>query len=947
VRGKIPHKLLLIAFLSAGLGLAGPASSQGWPDVFEPSLLLTLHLQMDSGDWATVQNDDTLSIEVPAQFWADGEPPITIGVRRKSATPLNAGQGYSKVSLRLDINEFVPGQDWHGLKKLSLENGDDNNVINEGFGWHIFRMASGTQGFGYKAAYGNWVRLFINGVDTGVYVNPEMRDKRMLENRSLFVPGQTWLYEVEDVSGNLILHEGGPQDSPTVEALCYAPFAASPSCPAPDLATDVPQHVDMKGLLTLMAGDAFTVNGDATLTNGKNFYFADSSNGIKRMYFPWDLDAAPPGSPHSATSSIYGPRRTSEYALLLDVPEFRSQYSSIVNDLICGPWSTASLVGFLNTIEPILAGPVAADPNNQLGDPVAQHFDKMRTWVTNRVAHVTSELEGFQACPTVQLELNELMASNVATLEDPDETGQYPDWFEIYNPTQNAVDVGGVYVTDDPLLPTLYQIPNGVTIPAEGHLVLYADNDDLQGPLHTNFKLAAGGESLAIYDRDGATQLDSVSFGPQPSDVAYGRYPDGSGPWGFVPTATPGLPNLPHNLPPALNGTARSVGLPEASDVVTVTTTATDNGTVASVTLRYDAGGGYVPVAMFDDGAHGDGAAGDAVYGAAIPAFPDDTIVRYYLAATDDLGAGSVDPVPAPAVTYTYVVGYEPPPLAVNEYMASNATGITDPDEGIVAHEDWIEIYNAGALPVSLDGMYMTDDLTMPTKYALPPGLSVPAAGHLLLWADAEPTQGIDHLGFRLSAAGEAIGIFDTDARGNSPVDTLEFGLQTTDVSEGSCPDGFWAVQSLGIGSPGITNLSSPQCGGSDIVTFSGAAQGGQVQMTIDGRLIVVTTSPGDSVEDVARALAAAINVDPVLDSLGITANGLGPQLITSGTVDSLVITDPGISSPGAGSGPPLPVPSLGPAALLLLSGLLLATGHRAAGRGRAGGSPGPGARRA
>ncbi len=131
---------------------------------------------------------------------------------------------------------------------------------------------------------------------------PSQRDKRFLDNRGLYVEGQTWLYKVSDVQGQE-LKVGGPQDSPTVEALCYEPFNGEQPCPQPDLATDVPQHVDMKGILTLLASDAFQANPDAILSNGKNFYFADFI-GRTRMYFPWDRDSSLPGG--GVNSSIYG-----------------------------------------------------------------------------------------------------------------------------------------------------------------------------------------------------------------------------------------------------------------------------------------------------------------------------------------------------------------------------------------------------------------------------------------------------------------------------------------------------------------------------------------------------------------------------------------------------------------------------------------------------------------
>ena len=125
------------------------------------------------------------------------------------------------------------------------------------------------------------------------------------------------------------------------------------------------------------------------------------------------------------------------------------------------------------------------------------------------------------------------------------------------------------------------------------------------------------------------TQLDGVIFGPQTSDVSYGRFPDGSGPWGFSSSATPGLSNAPHNPPPALADVQRDLLRPSDQDVVVVAVSASDDSAVASVTLHYDAGAGEVQVAMFDDGASGDGGPGDGVYGGTIPSFATFTRTRW------------------------------------------------------------------------------------------------------------------------------------------------------------------------------------------------------------------------------------------------------------------------------------------------------------------------------
>ncbi|MHC4477590.1 MAG: lamin tail domain-containing protein [Planctomycetota bacterium] len=142
-----------------------------------------------------------------------------------------------------------------------------------------------------------------------------------------------------------------------------------------------------------------------------------------------------------------------------------------------------------------------------------------------------------QACPIV---INEFMASNSSTLEDPCEGDEFPDWIELYNASALTVDLGQMYLTDNLSSPTKWRIVPGVTIGPWGYLLIWADDDDEQGPTHTNFKLRATGEEIGLYDTNGVTLIDSVVFGEQTADISYGRYPDGSDDWRFFGTSEPG-----------------------------------------------------------------------------------------------------------------------------------------------------------------------------------------------------------------------------------------------------------------------------------------------------------------------------------------------------------------------------------------------------------------------
>lgn len=160
------------------------------------------------------------------------------------------------------------------------------------------------------------------------------------------------------------------------------------------------------------------------------------------------------------------------------------------------------------------------------------------------------------AMPPITIYINEWLADNELTEADPADGG-FEDWFELYNPGQAGVDLGGYYLTDDLTNKFQFQVPaNGhYIVPAGGFLLVWADNETGQNntnraDLHVPFALSKGGEALGIFAPDG-TQIDAVIFGQQETDVSQGRYPDGTGPIYSMTEPTPRLPNSVSSQPGA------------------------------------------------------------------------------------------------------------------------------------------------------------------------------------------------------------------------------------------------------------------------------------------------------------------------------------------------------------------------------------------------------------
>src|ERR1043166_291208 len=116
--------------------------------------------------------------------------------------------------------------------------------------------------------------------------------------------------------------------------------------------------------------------------------------------------------------------------------------------------------------------------------------------------------------------------------------------------------------------------------------------------------------------------------------------------------------------------------------------------------------------------------------------------------------------------------------LRINEWMANPVAG-----------NDWFELYNPGAAPVALGGLYLTDNPSISgTTNSKVAALSF-IAGHgwARIEADGDPGQGPNHVKFNLDKNGGTIRLYDSNL---ALLDAVDYGLQPAGVSQGRLPDG-------------------------------------------------------------------------------------------------------------------------------------------------------------
>ncbi len=121
------------------------------------------------------------------------------------------------------------------------------------------------------------------------------------------------------------------------------------------------------------------------------------------------------------------------------------------------------------------------------------------------------------------IRITEFMAANTNTIADED--GEFSDWIEIHNPTDQAVRLQGWSLTDRSDRPRLWNLPDAELGPGQYRLVFASGKDrrGVDGIWHTNFRLDADGEYLGLIDPAGDVAQDfGVLYPRQGNDSSFG-----------------------------------------------------------------------------------------------------------------------------------------------------------------------------------------------------------------------------------------------------------------------------------------------------------------------------------------------------------------------------------------------------------------------------------------
>ena len=454
--------------------------------------------------------------------------------------------------------------------------------------------------------------------------------------------------------------------------------------------------------------------------------------------------------------------------------------------------------------------------------------------------------------------INEFVASYGTSFTD--EHGNYTDWIEIYNASDESIDMAGLYMSDKNDIPLKYQIPIGnpesTTIEPKSYLVLFADEKPDLGVRHLNFRLSGGGEHISLVQQlsNDINVLDQLTFDAQTTDVSYGRYPDGTENFEFFETPTPGEQNFKlvelETGDLYINEFVASYGssFPDEhgnfSDWIEIYNASDETIDIAGlymsdnndIPLKYKIPMGNPDLTaiepksylvLFADANPDLGVrhlnfqlSGGGEQISIVQQISNDiTVIDQitYEAQTTDVSYGRYPDggsnfefftTPTPGEQNFKLVELETGDLAINEFVADYGTFYADEHGNF---SDWIEIYNASDEIIDIGGLYMSDKDNIPLKYQIPMGNAdstiIEPNSYLVLFADENPDLGVRHLNFQLSGGGEHISIVQHISGSVNVIDQITYDVQTTDISYGRYPDGTGNFEFFATPTPGEQNV--------------------------------------------------------------------------------------------------------------------------------------------
>ena len=520
------------------------------------------------------------------------ETHLDVGIRPRG----NSQRGSNKFPWKLSFNEFVVGRKVHGLEKLNLAGeATDPSQSRETLAYDLFRSmgvaATRTAHFWVTINDGTKVRALYNGIqpvdDEFVQAWFGNKDGDLIKCR--------W----KDEGAKLLWKS--PGDAATYEAMpdYEAKITGSYQRLADFIdfinntddvtfAAGIDDWLNVDSFLRAQACDVYLGGWDGIWILPNNYYLYWDTEVQRFEYMPWDLDHTfgmdywffpyffgtdwarrgydgwGRGGPASDPGNGNGPPIVDR---LLKIPAYDQKLQEYVRQIAREQGHPEVMLPQTNTLETLLA-PYAfrgtfsgsSADNNYKPQDFANSWEKpgnyspfsipatwgVRPYLRVRSSYVRDRYP--EPTPLPAVVLNEAVSDNETVLTD--EAGEFDDFVELFNHSDQAIDLSGFTLTDRYGDPDKWAFPAGTTIAPQSTLIVWCDENLLQGPLHASFKLSKDGEGVYLFAPGPSFPIlvNSLLLPELAADQSYARFPDAGARAGVSDQPTPGDGNVAPNF---------------------------------------------------------------------------------------------------------------------------------------------------------------------------------------------------------------------------------------------------------------------------------------------------------------------------------------------------------------------------------------------------------------
>jgi CotH kinase protein/Lamin Tail Domain/Secretion system C-terminal sorting domain len=359
---------------------------------------------------------------IPATMWHNGKSYDSVGVRFKGNTSYRMLGTSLKKSFNISADFVKSSQDVRGYKTLNLNNSyQDASMAREIFYYHQIRRHS-------AAPKANFVRLYVNDTDYGLYQNVQQINKDMMSEWFLSNDGTNWRADVPTGTtggggggwgdGTAALNYLG--DDTTAYKKYYTlkssdqaqPWVDLPKvckilnqAPLSNLEDSLQNYLDIDRTLWHLASEILFCDDDSYVYKGKMDYYLYQDAETKR-FVTIDYDANSTMGANLATqwSPFYNETKANYPLLnrLLAVPNIRQRYLAHVRTLITEAFNVDSTTAVLNRYTALLDTTVQKDPIKLTTYAQWQTgIAALKTFITTRKNFLLNNAEVAQVAPSI------------------------------------------------------------------------------------------------------------------------------------------------------------------------------------------------------------------------------------------------------------------------------------------------------------------------------------------------------------------------------------------------------------------------------------------------------------------------------------------------------------------------------------------------------------------